>query len=359
MHVHFVGELDDGVSVSSHHARSLCEIGHEVSFAPPGGPRRNDLKDVDLIHLVTREQQSTQLFRRLVAARVAGIPMVRFWTGRDVLWAKHHPPTGSIAVALQNLGVVQRCRSQRMVRDLSAIGITAGIGPVVNPNLSDLAQPQPLPKQFSALAYLPSRRRKFCGGEIMNELIRDFPDVRFLILGDRETNYDEYTNVESLGFVDDVTRTILRSTVILQPRLDGTLSRLSLEALSHGRQVICRRQWPFCRRATSSAEFATLLRELKCSPAFNLDGREHVCELYEKRSAVASLCDLLKRMTGRSFPNRRVHGGWIGVATILRSPRLLSPKTFSLPDIACLGTDDADFAALIESTIESPANLRS
>lgn len=353
MHVHFVGEVDDGVSVSSHHARALYEIGQEVSFAPPQGPQRGDLRSVDAIHLVTREQLSTRLFRRLVAARVAGIPMVRFWTGRDILWARNHPPTQAISVALQRLGVLQRCRTDRMTEELASIGVDSEIGPVVNPNLSDRAQPEPFPTQLTALCYLPSQRRRFCGGELIDGLIRALPDVRFLILGDGATDYGELKNVESLGLVDQIARTILRSTVVLQPRLDGALSRLSLEALSHGRHVISGRIWPFCHCATTPDEFVHTMRELKHTPAFNLDGREYVCAQYEKRVAVGALYDLLRRMTDRSFSKRRVTGGWIGVAAILRSPQLLTAKDFAPPSSDDLGGDDTAFAALLGDAIET------
>jgi len=353
MHVHFVGELNDGVSVSSHHARALYEIGLDVSFAPPHGPQRSDLRGIDAIHLVTREQLSTRLFRRLVAARVSGIPTVRFWTGRDILWAQHHTPTQSISVALQKLGVLQHCRTDQMVQDLASIGICAEIGPVVDPNLSDRAQPEPFSSPFTALCYLPSPRRVFCGGDLIDELIQSLPDVRFLILGDLATDYGELKNVESLGFVDDIARTIHRSTVVLQPRLDGALSRLSLEALSHGRHVISGRDWPCCHVATTPEEFVHAMRELKHTPAFNLDGREYVCGEYEKRAAVGALHDVLMRMTHRSFSKRRIPGGWIGVAAILRSPQLLTAREFTPPNMDDLGSDDIAFRALLEGWTET------
>lgn len=348
MHVHFVGEHDDSISVSSHHARALCEVGYDVSFAPPHGPDHGDLQTVDAVHVVTREQLSTRLFRRLAAARVAGIPMVRFWTGRDVLWAQHHAPTRSIGVALQKLGVVQRCRTDQGVEDLASLGVDAAIGPIVNPNLSDRAQPEPLPTHFTALCYLPSRRRAFCGGELIDRMIRALPDVRFLILGDSGTDYGASKNVESLGLIEDIARAILRSTVVLQPRLDGVLSRLSLEALSHGRHVIGRRAWACCHCAETPADFVQKMRELKHSPSFNLDGREHVCAKYEKRAAVGELCALLREITNRRFSRRRILGGWLGVAAILRSSHLLTDREFSPPAVEDLGESDHAFAALLD-----------
>lgn len=355
MHVHFVGELDNGVSVSSHHARALREAGLSTSFAPIEGPRREDLKSVDVIHLVTREQLSTQLFRRLVVARVSGIPMVRFWTGRDILWAQRHSPTRSISLALQKLGVLQRCRTERMVEDLASIEIDAQIGPVVDPNLSNRAQPQPFPTQLTALCYLPTHRRDFCGGELIDKLITAHSEVRFLILGDSETDYGDCKNVESLGFVENIARTILRSTVILQPRLDGALSRLSMEALSHGRHVISGRDWPSCHLASTAEEYGQTLRELKYAPSFNLEGREYVCDRHEKRTAVEAMCKLLDRMTDRKFVGRNIRGGWLGVAAILRSPQLLQTRDFDPPSRVDLDENDLAFEAILDGMAPAEA----
>jgi len=172
--------------------------------------------------------------------------------------------------------------------------------------------------------------------------------VRFLILGDPATDYTSFKNVESLGFVQDIARTILRSTVTLQPRLDGALSRLSLETLSHGRHVICRRDWPYSRRAETVEQYVRELRELK-HESFNLDGRQYVCGEYDKRPSVGALCNLLTRITDQPGFKRGVLGGWVGVAAILRSPALLTTKEFERPNGNEQGCDDAFRAILTAS----------
>ena len=206
MHVHFVGENDDGISVSSHHARALAEAGVETSFDDAGQARDSFARSADAVHLVSYEQMDNSLLRRVAGIRASGVPIARFWTGRDVLWAQFHEGTRLIAAALARLGVVQLCRTPAMVHELAALHIDASQGPLLSLNVTSKQQPEPLPARFSALCYLPSRHRDLYGGPLVDSLIRLMTDVRFLVLGDTRTDYSAAGNVESLGFVEDISR---------------------------------------------------------------------------------------------------------------------------------------------------------
>ena len=332
MHVHFVGEADDGLSVSSHHARALARAGVEVSFGADGVVDRSTIKTTDVVHLVTQEQRDNRLFRSLVGARAAGLPVVRFWTGRDVIWARHHEPTLQIARDLATLGTVQLARTPELVADLADLEITASVGPVLSMNLSDTASPQPLPKHFTVLCYLPSRERAYHGGAWVDALIHWLPNVRFLILGDSDTDYSAQKNVESLGFVGDVARTIQRSTVTIVPRIDGILSRLTLETLSHGRHAITTHPWPHCEHADSVDAFLSTIRHLSRDPQFNLVGREAVCRDYDRKVSLAAMLQLLEECGDPSSPAGKLRGGWLGVAARLRRSGILRSEVFDLPE---------------------------
>src|SRR5262245_40144628 len=58
MHVQFAGELNDGLSVSSHHAQALRDAGVEVSFFNSNVEPEGDQPNPEVIHLVTFEQLS-------------------------------------------------------------------------------------------------------------------------------------------------------------------------------------------------------------------------------------------------------------------------------------------------------------
>ncbi len=347
MHVHFVGEDDDGISVSSHHARALVEAGIEASFDDQGTVAGSACRHADVVHLVTYEQMDNSLLRRMAAIRASGTPIVRFWTGRDVLWARFHEGTRQVGQALARLGVTQLCRTAAMVDQLAAVGIPASCGPILSLNLTSGEQPEPLPVRFTVLCYLPSRRRTFYGGELIDALIRRLPDVRFLILGDEATDYSLGSNAESLGFVKDISRTIRRSTVTVQPRLDGTLSRLTLEMLCHGRHAVTTHPWPYCRQADSLEGFVKALRALRLEQVFNLEGREEVCRAHDRALSLAALQDILARCSEAAPLDRKLRGGWVALAAALRNPGILSRKTFDPPDLDILPPEAAALRTLL------------
>jgi len=348
MHVRFVGELDDGISVSSHHARALAECGVEVSFerketSSPG--------KADVIHLVSYGQRDYRFLRSMVAARLAGVPIVRYWTGRDVLWAKFHAPSRAFAHAIQRLGAAQLARTPTLVVDLARMGIQASVGPVLSLHVFNTHKPEPLPGVFTVLCHLPTARRDFCGGRWVDTLIRRLPTVRFLILADAATDYSAFRNVDSLGVVDDVTRAIQRSTVTIVPRVDGVLSRLSLETLCQGRHSITTCPAAHCGYAESIEGFSKAIRVLDRDADFNLDGREYVCKEYGKPQSANRLIQVLEGCLTRRRLGLQVKCGWRGAMMALCNPGIFGRKCFALPDPDSLPEEASAFHALVAAHV--------
>lgn len=344
MRVLFLGEADDGISVSSHHARALRECGAETRFETPS--QDGNAKRADVIHLVAYEQTDSQLLRRLAKSRLVGTSMVRFWTGRDVLWAERHEPSRAFAMALTRMGVTQVARSPDMVARLERIGVAAAVGPVVSPNIHSTHEPEPMPAVFTVLCRLPTSRRESSGGAIVDRLIERLGNVRFLILGDAETSYAARKNVESLGQVEDASRAILRSTVLIVPRVDGSLSRLALEMLCHGRHVISRHPLPHSAQAGDVESYFKAIRLLERDLSFNLAGREYVCEHYSTTRTTRELHALLESCIDPGDVDRRGGGRWMGAMGALSQAGLVKDKHYALPDPRELPPDDP-FRALL------------
>jgi|CXWL01.1.fsa_nt_gi hypothetical protein len=332
MHVHFIGEFDDGISVSSHHARALTTSGVSVSFENGDVSSENDRPRPDIIHLVTFEQSSNALLRQLVAARVAGVPIVRYWIGRDYLWAKHHAPSQEFARAMTRMGALQLCRSPELAEQLGALGVAAKVLPVISSNISSNARPQGLPKSFTALCYLPIERREFHGGSVIDELVGRLPSVRFLILGGGGASLADQPNAEWLRDCTDSIRAIQRSTVVLDARVDAGLSRLVLEALCHGRHVITGYHLPHAHVAHSTEKFVAALRALRDEANYNLDGRSYVDREHEHHTATKALRRELEDAIQPGRLNLVLEGGFRGAATTLQNLHLLSHRNFPLPD---------------------------
>ncbi len=353
MHVRFVGEADDGISVSSHHARALARVGVEVSFDGDESPSEKQNAREDVVHVVSFEQQDNALLRRLVAARMAGAVIVRYWTGRDVIWATHHQSTLDFARTLSQLGAVQICRTAKIADALAACGVSARPIPIISPNLSSTAQPRPIPRVFTVLCYLPRGRRMYHGSEIVEDLVRRFPTVRFLILGDGREQYEGMRNVEPIGLVDDCTRAIQRATVFVDARLDGALSRLALETMCHGRHVVSGYPHPLGRLARTTSEFAETLRSLRRDATFNLAGRERVCRENDQNEAVRTLRRILEDAVEPGRLNLAVGGGVRGAAAMLRNLHLLRHREFPLPRIEALPSEAHALRALLSGEMRA------
>ncbi|MBI3835427.1 MAG: glycosyltransferase [Planctomycetes bacterium] len=307
MRVSFLGEENNGISVSSHHAQALTDTGVETRFDSDSQTNwKGDAQD-RVIHLVSRGHREP-LAKTVTAAMSAGIPVVRYWTNRSALWAKFDATSLEFARSLSRRGAVNVTRSEMTADTLNPLGIDATALPALSLNLSSVMEPTPLPATFSALCYLPGSLREFYGGAIVDRLILRFPTVRFLILGDVETDYSMYRNVESVGTVEDISRLIKRSTVLVEPRLDAGLSRLALEALSHGRHVISTHTDELFCHADSVDGFADALRLIRQDARYNLAGREAVCRLHDRSVATEALIDVFRKAhdrRGQSLSTRR------------------------------------------------------
>jgi|GEM_PF-2746957 len=355
MRIHFVGEPDDQVSITSQHARALAAAGVDVTFDSTDSPRRSMYRQCDVIHLVSYETRDFSLLRRIRWARAGGVVVLRYWTGLDVLWAACHHPTRRFAQALVDLGVVQLAPNKTMADRLARIGISASVQRPASPSVSTATQPRPLPNEFTLACYLPSRNRELYGGSLIDGLIRRLPGVRFLILGDTATDFSSCRNVESLGFVNDVHRVLHRCTAVLQVRLFHGASRLVFEAMSLGRHVISSTPMPHAQHAVTEAQVVRAVRALRSEPRFNLEGREHIGMEYDYSDLIASL---RRRMEQALQPGRvalAVRGRMHAASLTLRMPALLSRRRFELPRPHELDTDDEATRLLVSQACDSPA----
>lgn len=348
MHVHFVGEPDNGISVSSHMARALGLLGIQASFDTTDNTPPKD-GNPDLIHVVAGPQLDHTLIRRLLADRRAGRIIAQYFSPREYLWTLHHAPTRRFAQTLGQLGALQWTGDRRLADELGRIGISARVAIPPNPNISNTIEPSPLPGVFTVLTYLPDARREFHGGAIIDSLILRLSDVRFLILGDTRTDYSDAANVESLEQVDDVSRAIRRATVVVQMRLDQRFSRLVLESLCHGRHAITTAETPGCLVARNAEECFRALRQVQRDAAFHLDGREYACRDHNGQTAASVLRGMFEQALSESPLSRSLVGTWQVTRALMRNPAYLTQKSCPPVNASELPIDAVAMRSLIIS----------
>jgi hypothetical protein len=306
MHVLFVGEADDGASLSSHHALLARRMGYDVSFAE-GEPWPAGLKP-DVIHVTDCGPTSQALVGALARARFFGAGILRIWTSEDALWAYHHPAARLFARSLHRLGAVQAAPCATLAADLRGAGLPAEGGLIGSAHVSAACEPQPLPRSFTVLCHIPARRPRYRGARTIEYLVQRLPYARFLILGDPPERFRKYDNVEVVPHVEEIHRTIQRSTVSIHPLAAGHWSRLLLESLSHGRHAVASFHCPHALLARTLKEFHSTLLKLEGTPRYNLAGREWVCRTYDRALLARWLQEAMERCRGKSTALGAIRG---------------------------------------------------
>ncbi len=351
MRVHFISDAWDAPSLAAQHALAMQRHGAAVTtdLTEEGCGWRALVRDTDVVHLTFGLARDYATLRRVRTARMCGAAVVRYWNGLDVLWANAHAATRRIGRALADLGVMQWAPNEAVAAALAHIGINADIVPPADLNVSADAQPHAFPKTFTLLVHLPAERRELCGGGIVDSLIDRLPGVRFLILGDDAARYAGRQNVEVLGPVDDMLRTLVRATAVLDVKLFPSAHRLAIEAMSMGRHVITTAAVPHARHADSADALVGAVALLRRDPHFNLEGREYTAQHHDGALRATAI---LERFRAAIEPGRTalaMRGSAAGARLALTFPAIYSRRPVPPPMLESVPSDDPVARVLLAS----------
>lgn len=238
--------------------------------------------------------------KALALARAMGRPGVKYWTGDDV-WEAVHPRTAG--QWLRRLMAKSAAKGHLAVAPwLSQELLQAGIQAIYIPTVSvdiDTATVPPLPERFTVLAYWTDPYFLPYQGDLVHELARELPDVRFLVIGTDGAQGEAPANMEFRGWVPNVSDIWAEVSVLLRiPKHDG-LASIVLEALAHGRQVIRNYSFPHCHFASSKTEIKERILFLQKNPRLNLEGRAFVMQEFDPRESTLRLISFLSSLAKR------------------------------------------------------------
>lgn len=191
-------------------------------------------------------------------ARRRKIPVIVIWAGTDVLAAQEQP---QMLELIKSFGLTNLSDGPWLVDELRALGIESSYVPVTA--VEPAQHIAPLPKDFTVLACLPEPRRAFYGERAVYAIARDMPDVRFVVVGRGKPNPVAPSNVEFIGYVDDMPRRIDGATAILRLPVHDGKSMLVVEALARGRHVVWNYQFPGVIAARRTVDALEALQGLK------------------------------------------------------------------------------------------------
>ena len=168
-------------------AQSLKNHGFETMFSE-GAEHRNTrewirlCRQASVLIVVKYDQLDLFYMRQLAIAVSLGRPVVRWWVGTDVFQILEDPASARNVRSYCWLFSRQIAVSPHLVQELEDVGIQAQYIPSVTELDKVATVLNRVPK--SILIYLPTQRRDFYGVALVEEAIKAYPDIEFVIVGD-------------------------------------------------------------------------------------------------------------------------------------------------------------------------------
>jgi glycosyltransferase involved in cell wall biosynthesis len=122
------------------------------------------------------------------------------WIGTDIWDLRRHnsfDKLKELRAWFKANKIIHLCEAEFTQKELKELGIDAKIVPIPPKNLY---KPMRLPKDFTVGVYLPGR--DVYNENIVMEIVRSMPDVRFCFFGDASNTGDEGDNWFNLGYIN-------------------------------------------------------------------------------------------------------------------------------------------------------------
>ncbi len=146
------------------------------------------------------------------------------------------------------------------------------------------------------LIYLPDfqlKDFKFYQGNLIKKLVRDFPNVKFLITRNSGKYFQDDKNVECISWIENMHEVYEKSLAVIRLPMHDATGATIIETLSIGRTMIASNtNFPFCEKITNYDELQTCLKHIIENPKSNFDGSEYVHNNYNNSNLAEKLLQL-------------------------------------------------------------------
>lgn len=238
------GLKDNDMVVCSHgapaHAYNVSDI-LEADFLPQPSFKPHEYKLVYLLGFYTKEdpqvpyvtQYHLQTFDHNKGKNVI------HWIGTDVFqlrWNCSFEKIKQLKKWFKDNNIIHLCECDWIQDELKEVGIDAKIVPIPP---KTLFKPLPLPEEFSVAIYSP--KSTLYNEELMMEVVRSMPDVKFYFFGDADRKGERGENYEHLGYID-FAEWMPKFSANLRVTVHDGLPLTPLQFMTAGRNVIT--NWP-------------------------------------------------------------------------------------------------------------------
>lgn len=302
-YVVIVGEEPTKSAPSLTLSKALTRLGVAVRFVPVDRLGRRDwlrvLRAAEAIVLVSYGVVDVYLLSQLATAVALKVPIIRWWVGTDVLNVITREEVQESALRLDRIVSANVAVASHLVDELASVGIHAQLVPsVLDPDLIGHEVAEWNDEIKPVLLYMPGGRKEFFGLSVIEPVIAANPDIKFIVIADDTHALTSHPNVESLGWVSDMSHIYSRAGCVLRITAHDGLPRMLMEALLRGLYGIY--SWPFqgCWEARTQDEIETALSRYRATTKPNSDGRTAMLEMLGARPDRRMWCII----TGASVP---------------------------------------------------------
>ena len=231
--------------------------------------------------------------RQLAIASLMGRAVIRKWSGSDVLYTINDIESCKSTKILNNITALNLTSEHiGLVQELATININCALTQQVVTGVT--TKNTPLVKGKSVLAYLPDTRYEFYGRIYIENLIKDYPNINFIIIADTKHALNKYSNVTSLGWVDDMDPVWNKTGLLIRITEHDGFPRSVVEALARGKYVIHNREFDGVWYAANQEEIKFCFERFINSNSVNTAGLDSVNEIIDGRSSLQLLKTLEK-----------------------------------------------------------------
>jgi len=229
----------------------------------------------DVVHFLYSPTVKLRALLLLPILKIARKKVIVQWAGSHILQLYNSYKSKIINKLTTNMVDINLCGHFFNQKELFSLGVKCKIikAEIVGMNTPKVSN---LPDEFTILTYLPEDRFDFYGGRIIEKLIAEMKDTKFIVVGSKGKNRIKADNVKWLGKVPfrRMRHIYKLSTVLLRIPLHDNLSNMVIEALLYGRYVIYNNKFPHCCYAKNYDEVVYWLNVLRGVKKPNFKGRE-------------------------------------------------------------------------------------
>lgn len=248
MKIIFIGEKPEGTAPTLTWAKALARVGVEFTYVD-----FSEITTIDWIKEVLKADVIiSQWFgiipkyemRQLSIAVALGCPIIRKWSGSDIYFALNDAAIKASTIAFDQIVSLNLTSEHNgIVEELESIGLSAQLTDQIINNMP-IAQSSHLKK--AVLAYLPDARPEFYGFSYIESLVKNYPETEFVIVADKTHKLAHFSNVNSVGWVDDMEPIWERIGLLIRVTEHDGFPRSVVEALARQKYVIHNRQFEGC-----------------------------------------------------------------------------------------------------------------